>query len=877
MASERDRTGSGARKPSRGVVFALLGAAIAAVLVPLLLVPLFSDGGGSPDESGAGAVAPPPPSDPLPQLPEPPRPTPAAAAPPAGPAPVAGTASDSGSLGVRVIEIVDAATELPIPHAEVFHRDADGPFRPREFGLLIAGRRSARADERGRAAIEWPAESDVLVLARAPGRAGGAVVAPPRSPDDVARLPLLPDWDLAVEVVDAALAPAPRVPIARRDASRDGTYIEIVPTDDAGRVVFPHAGLRISAANPKPEIEVSVNLPLLEKLSRQVDPETAPLEPVRFTLPAAGSLAVRVLDAKRAPVADGTNVDMALILPGESRDVSPFARQDRIRASRPTRLGVALFEHVELGVDLEVRVTGETSEPKARDVVAGPKAPGETVEATLVIGVDHPVLVFRAVDEAGAPLSREKLELHSTFRSANMANSGNAFTTTDDDGVFEHALPARFLDGDKRTLRVEARGGEIGTLVDLSRAFEPGTNDMGDLPLVLPPLLVAGRVVDERGNPAAGANVQVEIPVRDAAAPDRVWYWNEVPAAAVSDRDGRFAARAFVSERTVRATARRDALRSASVECAFGTGDVTLVLAGVGTVLGSVKLDPGVPGDALEARLGPSGVGGGERSQADVDAERSAVEPSGDFRFDARLPGTYRFSLRLRGMADEDDAELVAFDGVEVAGGKETRDPRLQDIDLRSRLGAFRLDLVPPAGSTGELKGNATFHASGTDGGTPQWKWFQGSPVTLVSPSESIDVALAVTGYRTVRLENLRGDREVKLEPALVVRLALPASFDIPRPPVHVKAALVPETGNATPDFAGSAFDDAREIRALAPGVGRMKVVWIVERRAGDSASATTVEVEPEQFVEVREDGGEQRFVLDVTNEALERAMTRKQ
>lgn len=881
MTSGRERTeGGGAGRTSRGgLVAILLGAIVVAIAIPIVLVTLFSDRDAPPSTwRGDEPPAARPGADPEPPLPAKARTLPkAAAAAPKTPAAPAEKASDASTAsGARWVEIVDAATEVPIPDAEVFYRDSETPFEPRHFEHLIAGARSGRTDERGRIAIEWPEERTVLVLARAPGRAGGAVVPPWRSPDDVTRVALLPDWDIVVEVVDFALAPAPRVPVSRREQRSGNTMIDTASTDDAGRVVFRNTGLRVSSANPKPDLEVSVGLPLVERLSRRIDPESPPTEPIRFTLPAVGSLSVRVLDSKRSPVADGTSVDMTVVLPGESRDVSPFSRGDRIRASARTAGGTALFEHVDVGVDLEIRVTGETSEPKARDVVAGPKAPGELVEATLVLGVDHPVLVFRAVDEAGAPLPNEKLTLHSAFRSTNISNSGSAFATTDEAGVFEHELPTRFVEGDERSLRVEARGGEIGTLVDLSRFFEPGPNDMGDIPLVRAPLLVGGRVVDDAGKPAAGASVRVEVPVREATVTDRVWYWNEVPVAVVADADGRFAARAFIADKTIRATAHEGGRRSASVECALGTGDVTLVLLGVGTVLGSVRLDSGIPGDSFEARLAPRGSGG-ERSQADVDAERASVESSGAFRFDERLPGSYRFALRLRGMADADMSELVSFEGVEVTAGKETRDPRLQNIDLGSRLNAMRLTLVPPSDHARPLKGNATFHASGAGGEAPQWKWFQSSPVTLVTPSEAIDVTLAVTGFRTVRLENVRGDREVKLEPALEVRLVLPESVDLPRPPVHVKAALVPESvDGASPDFGGNAFDDAREIRCLAPGVGRMKVQWIVERRAGDSASANTFDVEPAQYVEVREDAGEQRFVLDVTTEALERALGRK-
>jgi hypothetical protein len=147
--------------------------------------------------------------------------------------------------------------------------------------------------------------------------------------------------------------------------------------------------------------------------------------------------------------------------------------------------------------------------------------------------------------------------------------------------------------------------------------------------------------------------------------------------------------------------------------------------------------------------------------------------------------------------------------------------------------------------------------------------------VVLSATSESVDVQLTVHGFRDEDLEGVRGEREVRLRPALAARLVLAESVELPAPPLHLKATLVAE-GAFGPDFGVAAFDETREIRCFAPGVGRMKVQWILERRAGDSASASTIEVEPPLYVDVRDEEGEQRFVLEPTSESIAQAIARK-
>jgi len=105
------------------------------------------------------------------------------------------------------------------------------------------------------------------------------------------------------------------------------------------------------------------------------------------------------------------------------------------------------------------------------------------------------------------------------------------------------------------------------------------------------------------------------------------------------------------------------------------------------------------------------------------------------------------------------------------------------------------------------------------------------------------------------------------------VRLVLPASVVLPQPPTFLKAVLAASDDFTSIDWGAPAFDAQREVVGVAPAPGRMRVQWIVERRSGGGASASTLAVDPPEFVDVLDQLAEQRFELATSNDALQRAL----
>lgn len=765
----------------------------------------------------------------------------------------------------RLVELVEAGTLRPVPEAEVWFRSWEGDWNPLAFERLtgLADTRSARADERGRVRIPWPAAESVLVLAREGERSGAGPIAPPSDPVEVVRLVLHPDWGVTLEVVEASGEPAPRVPVALTLRREGWNAVENRLTDEAGRATYPHVGLQFALEEPH-SLVVGVALPLVQPLERSLE-RAAPSGPLRFRLPPGGEIVLTLLDPRGMPVPDGTRAQLGLVWPGETRDVSPFGR-DRSRADLQSVTGRVHFEHVELGAEVELIVTRSGSHAREKVYFPGPSRAGERIERSVVVGEGRSRLAFRALDEAGAALAETELELVLEQRSLHMSQRSASTLRTDEAGRFEFELAEAFVEGDQRRLLVCARAGTLGASLDLGRPFEPGGVELGDVVLHGAPVLVAGHVLDLAGAPLPDAAVRLELWQHEGDEADPApEYWESTEASGRSDAGGEFTVHGFVDAIRVRAWAEASARRSEVVEAPVGATGLVLTVLSTGALAGSVRVDPLVPPGALELRVVREGTEPGAHS--DEDRGRHVVEPlpDGRFRFEGLLPGRYSVVVGI----EDDEPELVRVAGVEVRSGETSADPRLQELDLRARVHVVRLVLHSPAGALG-LEGNLVFHASGTPD-PERWRGIRGSSVSLATAWERIDGTLTMHGFRPVVLANLSGEHEVELVPALRVRLVLPSSIELPEPPVYLKAALASDDGGI--DWSVPVFDAGREIVCSAPAPGRLRVQWIVERRSGGAASATTMELEPVQFVELVDTAAEQRFELAVTPEVLARAL----
>lgn len=792
-----------------------------------------------------------------------------ASAVPSERAPLAPSAPEAAATTPRQsVLLVEAATGRAVPGAEVCVLAHD-EWRPLSLAEQTQGAPIFRSDSAGLVAIPYAGVGPRRIVAWAPGLLGSERIALPDPLDTPARLELHPDWGVTAEVVHADGQPAAgvRLMLALQNASVSSE------TDAAGRVRYEHVGYVCATSGARARLGVD----LLLEPALTLEFASQPAEPVRFRLPALGGVALTVLDTDRQPVADGTQLELGLVRPGEARDVSPFAPDRRARRFELARGGSARFEHVQLGHELELIVRLPAAVAERKSYFLGPTRAGEWLEHTLVLEQDQSVLEFRALEAPGRPLVETELELLLSLRASFTRNEHAQQARTDAEGRFRLELPGELQEHDSRNLRVLARDASLGARVDLGRSFPPGLVSMGDLLLESAPLLVAGRVVDASGAGVSGAAIELEQAITEDEEGRRFWYWEELPQELVSGPDGAFALHALLDAKELRLRARMGDGGSARVRTAVGTSALELRLERSGSLAGFLLLASSVPTAALGLALAPEQA----ESQADVqpsdtqlfdlhtdEPQPGALEPDGSFALGGLLPGRYRFSVRT-----ESGAPLAEIPAVVIESGQECRDPRLQGLDLRASLHARRFTLLFPA-PVSRLQGTLQYHPSGEPGAL-RHLGFHENPFVLVTELARFDGVLAVPGHRSVRLEDVGGDREIALIPALRVRLVLPPEVALPEPPTYLKAALAPLDDPHRIDWGAEIFDERREALSSAPAPGTLKVVWLLERRSNGGAMASTLSIEPEQRVQVLDVGYEQRFELEVDPAALAAALPR--
>jgi hypothetical protein len=747
------------------------------------------------------------------------------------PAAAADAHGGASSDGLRV-RVVDAAG-APSPGAEVFLVDHGIPRAPREKRAFEPVDRML--EERGERRL-----ADGQGWTRfAPPRAAASVAA--RTADGFALRDLLAAEPGPVELV---LAPDPVVRVRVRAGS--GEPVEGVPVGlgsadgDVVRALTDDAGVARLRARGRGEwlrpASVALALPLADPVVHPLDLEHVPAEPIELVLPPTGALDVVLVDERGAPWTPRTRVFVERVRPEEPLRAFRFAELW-------TENGVGRLEHVGLGIELRV-----VAEPEERDevraIVRGPERAGKSVEARIVVGAALPVIVGRAVDEVRRPLAHAQLEvrLHHGY-----GWSGRT-TTTGADGGFrcelggeeEHTLGA--------TLELTARRatGETFHAELPSPRLQPGVHDLGELVLAPAPLVARGTVREPDGTPVPRAVVRL-VPDADPGLP---WGGQSLSPELRTDALGRFEHRAVLDARTLGIDAEAEDFAFAPrVHAPVGADGIELVLERAGSIrvrLAGIGLTDPIP--ELERE--------GQRMI------RSQWSHSGDVRFYQRLlPGTYSLAFGYSW-----SAARVRIDGIVVRAGAETRDPRLDPLDLAELLPLVTLTVVDPDGA--RVPGPSFFVPHAFDGQLQEVRGRADGERWLLPLDVPQRVRVEAPGFRTLDVE-VDGDRTLVLARGIPVRLDLAGAL----PPLpdgwtitgHLARQVFGVEGAATRRRTGEpelALDSGSAALHVAEP-GSYSFSFRV-RPAGRHAGHRSFWNDPQSVLEVRDDGTEQLFVLAV-------------
>jgi hypothetical protein len=330
---------------------------------------------------------------------------------------------------------------------------------------------------------------------------------------------------------------------------------------------------------------------------------------------------------------------------------------------------------------------------------------------------------------------------------------------TDSDGGFAVAYPdsPEAISAVSLVVRVDAPA-ETACEGTFPVRLRSGMNELGELVLTPLPLLVAGRVRDEGGAPLAGLALEV-LSLFDPANPASGVSFTKV----VTDAFGRFAlhrAPPLVGGLGLRV--RHRALRWGSEAVAPGTGDLEIVVRATGKIEVRTLFD-GFWYPSLSLLQG--GV--------PVIPQAKSMGGQGSLLFFDVLPGEYDLEWSHYWASERGFVRSLR-----VVAGEETRDPRLDPLDLRGAWPRMRLTVIDEAGAaipavTLELdRGNGyQNYSSQTSTGV----------LDLVAGPLPMRARLSAHGFRAREFE-LEADATIVLTRGPLLRLVVPTTLpDLPR------------------------------------------------------------------------------------------------
>ena len=765
--------------------------------------------------------------------------------------------------GVQVLVRVKASAE-PIPGALVAFVD---------FGELETERRALLADpeDRDQAAARFGRlfradENGLVTVPRSQAGLSGRNAFVEASSDDLwgrasltvgvaepVLLELVPDGDLAVRVVDQSGAPRPGVRtclIARRD-ERSSPLVFGVTREPDGVALLRHVSSKMRSQGGASAF-AALAIPLEESVELGCDPARLPEEPLELVLPETGSLEIVLVTPEGTP-----HEGLAWVRTG----YRPLVPSRPSTWSRPAYTHVIrdgrLVLEVGPGLAFDFEVEGEDFvEFEAEGV--GPRRAGELATVRLEIGRSASTVAARLLAD-GEPLPDARVVVFQEIGYVGGARQGREDRERTDAGgrisfpVLPPEDPARRL-----TFEFSTRhdGEELSAELVLGPELAPGENELGDLALEPRPLLLAGRIVDDAGNPVPGASVRLYARVADPESGTGTSWERLRAAGAEAGRDGRFEARGRSSAAVIGVTPAREGFTAGErAEFPRGTRDATVVMSAGGSIAGRVLVDPSIGTRTVSVFVRS------ELAERNAGTQHKQVDPdTGAFELKGLKPGRYTL-LATVGMNEE----VARAEGLLVEAGRTVRDPRFDPLDLRGELSVWRVrarcaDEFPVESFQVLIKDEKGGYRGSSQGSRGD------RPLTLITSRPALDLLVRANEHRDLELLGVKNDLDVLLDAGLRVELTLEGVTGLD-PGLSIAASLVGGARSGRPESQTWVQFDAAGVARFRVGVpGTYQVA--LQLLEGESLS---VDIEHEKLsIEVLDRSEPQQIRLSVPRERIE-------
>lgn len=785
-----------------------------------------------------------------------------------------GTPAEEGIL----VSVVDGESSEPLPTADVIVLDT-GVIDERELQAQLGATPDFEAlfeylgvtyhtDDNAQVMIPEPI-GDLVIAGRTETHFNFAFDVDTDSGELTLRLN--PIRLLAIKVVDGNGLPVEGAPVSLR--IRNGYFPQDLMRAESNRDGIANLKLFDLLFTMLGDEDILAALLVLTPtpVETPIDFNQLPEEPPVLVLPEAGQVEVHIVDAEGELQTEDYMVDLSIIDPNEVRSDTPGPDQweDPLehlngRASN----GKAYFPLVAFDQHLEVRVVSMDGE--RREVISGrgPVRGGKPVVFTLSPAVKHPILVGRVLNAEGMVGKNLNLDTRIKENSQSGNSTHHASIRTDDEGGFRFLLEDEFEPGSTRSLTIimkaTKRKPKRMAKVDLSRSFGPGEHDLGDLVVLVPPLVATGVVLDADGEPLKGAEVRPERKHYWGKNPDNSYWSGNWELRTETASDGSFQIHGDVEPGDYRLHASHDEHSTTTKEIHLGSTDVLLQMEAAVEVEGRVLLDDGIDRDGISVYLvRPENEHTGRRNF------HAEIGKDGKFNMKGQEVGTASLKVESEFLgevfAEISDIELVA------KGGKQ----QIPEIDLRGQLLSVKIKVIDEEGKKIEQ-----VEITGEDGQSRRG-WRQ-NPISIVSAKPALTLEVGAQGYRSQELTGLREDTEVTLRDGMKCIIQVTNMSAVPNGwTLHASMSrLAEEHDQSGPSqvshhssYRSLPLDEFGKGGALVPAPGTYSIDFTISDDSGENGPKTRWAISgtsAASTIEVLDLPGPQRFSVQVDEANLE-------
>jgi hypothetical protein len=511
-----------------------------------------------------------------------------------------------------------------------------------------------------------------------------------------AELRLWADYALDIFVHTESGRALANFPLLLRDRDTDiGAVLFHTRSDASGRAKIRHLPTRLAEEPDSTDLLLTAAAPFLDPTSIPIDPKAWPQQTLDFEVGPFGTVTLSLQDHDGSLHLAPTRcmIQIEEPEPGYWRQINGFGPRDQMGVVSGQAIdGVVNFPYIGLGLQLEAAAWMDASNRPYDISIAGPIAQDENVTGVIWIERLRPRVSFRLLDLNDQPFRDLTLECVYRLDSSNIHTQAGYALKTDAEGRAEFIVTSSIDTLKDVIIRLEIRHRvgqvKLRKVLKLPQDLPPGGLDLGDVYLVLEPLLAAGRIVDGDGAGMAGVRLTVTASKGPGQGqPLRTDFFS-------SKQDGSFEIRGETeaTEISLRASAR--GIPSQMVQFAPGTeGLIIRFDPPKYRLAGRLWVDEGIPANRLTVAAAPVDFAAG----GTVGSGRlRSVRPKSSGEFELMLPDTEAVTLVVTDRRSK--VVLAELRQVAPSAPGQESDPRLAQIDLRGLLHRFHLKFVDAAG-----------------------------------------------------------------------------------------------------------------------------------------------------------------------------------